>query len=168
VTTDGNRVSNTTNPDQTKDNTDPNINPDNTNENNPTQKIDPLTKDLEPIEKDTKKVVAVTLKPVVDAYCDAMRKKDNAALRKVFTQQTIKALEASVKKEGLKSIYEYLEIEPVGAKCEVVNETINGNSAEAMVITETYPTGTKFIFENENGQWKMTRKSADLENVDNQ
>ncbi len=128
------------------------------------QNSDPLS--AETIEKPTERVQAETLKPVVDAYCAAMRKKDDAGLRNVFTPATVKALEADVKADGLGSIAELLELEPVGDGCQVVNETIQGNTAQATVITQTYPTGTSFTFEKVGKDWKMTRKSADFDRVD--
>lgn len=145
-------------------NTNENINADNSNTPETSQNSDPLS--VEPIPKSSEKVQAETLKPVVDAYCAAMRKKDDAGLRSVFTPATIKALEADVKADGLGSIAELLELEPVGNNCQVVNETIQGNTAQATVITQTYPTGTSFTFEKVGNDWKMTRKSADFDRVD--
>ncbi|HUF02864.1 MAG TPA: hypothetical protein VMM38_01680 [Aridibacter sp.] len=111
------------------------------------------------------KVEAVTLKPVVAAYCDAMRKKDEAGLRKVYSAATIRSFEESMREERFASLAEYLSTEPVGAKCEVVNERIQGNVGEATVITETYPNGIAIKFVKEAGEWKMTNQSSDFEEV---
>ncbi|QQS41206.1 MAG: hypothetical protein IPM63_17885 [Acidobacteriota bacterium] len=111
------------------------------------------------------KVEAVTLKPVVAAYCDAMRKKDEAGLRKVYSAATIRSFEASMREEGVSSLAEYLSTEPVGAKCEVVNERIQGNLGEALVTTETYPNGIMIKFVKEGGEWKMTNQSSDFDAV---
>lgn len=111
------------------------------------------------------KVEAVTLKPVVAAYCDAMRKKDEAGLRKVYSAATIRSFEASMREEGATSLAEYLSTEPVGEKCEVVNERIQGNLGEALVTTETYPNGIMIKFVKEGGEWKMTNQSSDFDAV---
>lgn len=145
-------------------NTTEKINANNSNTLENSQDSDPLS--VETIEKPKEKVQAETLKPVVDAYCEAMRKKNDAGLRNIFTSATVKALEADVKADGLGSIAELLELEPVGDNCQVVNETIQGNTAQATVITQTYPTGTSFTFEKVGNDWKMTRKSADFDRVD--
>lgn len=113
------------------------------------------------------KVEAVTLKPVVAAYCEAMRKKDEAGLRKVYSAATIRSFEANMKEEGKSSLADYLSTEPVGAKCEVVNERIQGNVGEALVTTETYPNGIMIKFVKEGGEWKMTNQSADFDAVKN-
>lgn len=111
------------------------------------------------------KVEAVTLKPVVAAYCEAMRKKDEAGLRKVYSAATIRGFEADMKAEGISSIAAYLSTEPVGNRCEVVNERIQGNVGEALVSTETYPNGIMIKFVKEGGEWKMTNQSSDFDAV---
>ncbi|MCO6510266.1 MAG: hypothetical protein J5I65_05680 [Aridibacter famidurans] len=111
------------------------------------------------------KVEAVTLKPVVAAYCDAMRKRDEAGLRKVYSAATIRSFEASMREEGVSSLAEYLSTEPVGEKCDVVNERIQGNLGEALVTTETYPNGIMIKFVKEGGEWKMTNQSSDFDAV---
>lgn len=111
------------------------------------------------------KVEAVTLKPVVAAYCEAMRKKDEAGLRKVYSAATIRSFEANMREEGVPSIADYLASEPVGEKCEVVNERIQGNLGEALVTTETYPNGIMIKFVKEGGEWKMTNQSSDFDAV---
>lgn len=111
------------------------------------------------------RVEAVTLKPVVAAYCEAMRKKDEAGLRRVYSTATIRSFEASMREEGARSLAEYLSTEPVGSKCEVVNERIQGNVGEALVTTETYPNGIMIKFVKEGGEWKMTNQSSDFDSV---
>lgn len=111
------------------------------------------------------KVEAVTLKPVVAAYCEAMRKKDEAGLRKVYSAATIRSFEADMRAEGVSSLAQYLSTEPVGNRCEVVNERIQGNVGEALVSTETYPNGIMIKFVNEGGNWKMTNQSSDFDAV---
>lgn len=108
---------------------------------------------------------AETIAPVVQAYCDAIRKKDNAALRNVYTQQALKSLEADAKADNASTLIEYLSSEPVGDKCEVRNEKIEGDKAVAEVRTETYPNGIRMYFAKENGVWKMTGESPEIQSV---
>ena len=109
---------------------------------------------------------AETIAPVVQAYCDAMRKKDDAALRKIYSRASLLKLEADMKAENEKSLAAYLSSEPVGDKpCEVRNEQINGDKAVAEIRTETYPNGIKVYFVKEEGVWKRTDESPEFESV---
>ncbi len=127
---------------------------------------DSLTSNINSVPKPKETVEAVTLKPIVAAYCDAMRKKDEAALRKIYSQAALARLLAKTKADGVNSLVEYLSIEPVGDNCRVVNETVEGNTAVAYVITQTYPDGTQFRFVKENNEWKMTDESPDVDRVE--
>lgn len=147
-----------------QENSNQNTNVENTNDNtNTNTSIDPL--EMKPADENKVQVKAVTLKPVFDAYCDAMRKKDDAGIRRVFSKASIKVMETDMKAEGFSSIAEYLSNEPVGNKCELVNENIQGDLGEATVITETYPTGTSLKFVKENNEWKLTNESSDFDRV---
>ena len=109
---------------------------------------------------------AQTIAPVFKAYCDAMTKKDEAALRKVYSQATLKSLEADMKADNEKSLVKYLETDRVSNKlCEVRNEEIKGDVAVAEVKTEGAPNGFKVKFVKENGEWQLTNESPDFENV---
>jgi len=136
-----------------------------TNTNAATVNADnPLTTQKTPEETTTNK--AETIAPVVQAYCAAMRKKDDAALRKIYSQAALKSLEADMKEEKQTSLAEFLSSEPVGDKpCEVRNEKIEGEKAIAEVRTETYPNGVKMFFVKENGEWKMTNESPEFQSV---
>jgi hypothetical protein len=59
---------------------------------------------------------APTVAPVFKAYCDAMTKKDEAALRKIYSQGTLRAHEADMKAENEKSLVKYLEADRVSNK----------------------------------------------------
>lgn len=143
-------------------NTNPNANTGNSvseaNEN-------PLEANIDTVAKPEQTVEAVTLKPVVEAYCAAMRNKDEAALRKVYSQAAVRRMTAKMQAEGGTSLVEYLSLEAPGNKCQVVNETVQGASATAYVITEAYPEGTAFRFVKENDGWKMTDESPDVDRV---
>ena len=106
---------------------------------------------------------APTVAPVFKAYCDALTKKDEAALRKVYAQSTLKSLEADMKAENEKSLVKYLEADRVSNNlCEVRNEKIEGDVAIAEVKTEGAPNGFKVKFVKENGEWKLTNEFPDF------
>jgi hypothetical protein len=106
---------------------------------------------------------APTLTPVFKAYCDAMTKKDEAALRKIYSTATLKSLEADMKAENQKSLVKYLEADQVSNKlCEVRNEKIEGDTGIAEIKTEGAPNGFKIKFVKENGEWKLTTESPEI------
>lgn len=146
---------------------DTNVNTNTANANVPANaNADPLATDKTP--EITTENTAATLSPVVMAYCDAMRKKDDAALRKVYSKETLKSYEADMKAENIKTLTEYLENEPVGDKpCETRNERIEGDTAIANVKNESYPNGINIKFVKEDGGWKMTNQSPELKAVEN-
>jgi hypothetical protein len=107
---------------------------------------------------------APTLTPVYKAYCTAMEKNDEAALRKLYSQDTIKHLEEQMKEEGVKTLTKFLEDEKVTSQlCEVRNEKINGDTAVAEIIAAPYPKGNKVVFVKENGEWKLTNREPDFD-----
>lgn len=110
---------------------------------------------------------APTLAPVVQSYYEALRKKDDAALRKVYSQATLKTLEADMKEENKKSLSEFItELEPVPDKpFEVRNEEIQGDAAIAEIRGGSYPNGIKIKFVRESGEWKMTNESPEVQSV---
>jgi hypothetical protein len=107
---------------------------------------------------------AASIKPVVDAYYDALKKKDDAAFRKVYSAAGIKELESEAKSEGRKSIVDYLSAsEPAGDKpFEVKNEKVEGDSAVAEIRGGVYENWTKWKFVKENGEWKLAPPSENL------
>lgn len=98
---------------------------------------------------------APTLTPVYKAYCAAVVKKDDAAIRKFFTSDTLKSFEDGMKDEGIKKLSEYVD-KVTNEVCEVSNERIKGDKAVAKVKTVSYPNGFEVLFVNENGEWKMS------------
>ena len=109
---------------------------------------------------------APTLTPVFKAYCDAMVKKDEAALRKVYSADTLKYFEEDMKEQKIKSLVKYLEDDAVsGNICEVRNEVITGDKAVGEIRADKYPNGIKIIFVKENGEWKLTTQSPSVDNV---
>lgn len=110
---------------------------------------------------------APTLSPVVKAYYEALKNNDDAALRKVFSQETLKSLEADMKEENQKSLVKFItELEPVPDKpFEVRNEKIEGDTAIAELRGGSYPNGIDIKFIKENGEWKMTNESPEFQSV---
>jgi len=108
---------------------------------------------------------APTLTPVYKAYCDAMVKKDDAALRKIFSSDTVRTIDAAIKQDAIKppTLVKYFEDEQVtNDLCEVRNEQINGNEAVAEVRTKGTPNGVLIIFVKEGADWKLTNRSPTL------
>jgi len=109
---------------------------------------------------------APTLKPVFTAYCDAMTKKDEAAIRKAYSAATLKQFEADMKEDGEKSLVKFLEVDQVSNKlCEIRNEKIEGDKAVAEIKTEGLPNGLQVVFVKENGEWKLTNESPEIKSV---
>jgi len=110
---------------------------------------------------------APTLSPVFMAYCQAMEKKDEAGIRKVYSKDTLEDFAKKMKEEGTRSLVEYLSIDQVTtALCEVRNEVITGDTAVATVRTAGMPQGNvKVVFVKEGSEWKLTNRSPDLDAV---
>lgn len=108
---------------------------------------------------------ASTVKPVVMAYYEALKTKNDAALKKIYSKQTLMSLEKDAQEEGKQSLVEFItELEPVPAQpFEVRNETINGDVAIAEIRGGSYPNGIKIKFVKENGEWKMTNESPEFQ-----
>lgn len=111
---------------------------------------------------------APTLTPVYKAYCDAKVKNDEAALRKIYSKDTIKYFEEQMKEDKEKSLLKFLEDDVVTGKlCEVRNEEITGDTAVAEIRSDSYPSGIKIVFVKEDGEWKMTNKSPNPNSITN-
>ena len=110
---------------------------------------------------------APTLAPVVQAYYAALKTKNDAALKKIYSQETLKSLEADMKAEKKTSLSAFItEIEPVPDRpFEVRNEQIQGDTAFAEMRGGSYPNGIKIKFVRENGEWKMTNESPEIQSV---
>lgn len=100
---------------------------------------------------------APTLMPVYKAYCAAMVKKDEAAVRKLYSADTIKFFESEMKADGIKTLTEYLSTDQVSNEmCEVTNERITGDRAIGNIKSKGYPNGMDVVFVKEGGEWKLT------------
>ena len=126
------------------------------NTNNP---LDTVKKPVEEVKNN-----APTLSPLFKSYCEAWSKNDEAGLRKIYSQDTLKFFESQMKLDKIKSLIKYLEEDKVtGNLCEVINEKIEGDRAVARIRFDKYPNGIPVVFLKENGEWKMTNQSPDLD-----
>ena len=102
---------------------------------------------------------APTLTPVYKAYCAAWTKKDEAALRKIYSSDTIADFEKKMKADGIKTLADFLSDDKASNElCEVRNEKITGDTATAEIKTLGYPNGFTAVFVKENGEWKLTNR----------
>ncbi len=108
---------------------------------------------------------APTLTPVFKAYCDAMIRKDEAAIRKFYSTDTIRNFEEQMKTQGIKSLLKFLEDDRYEKICEVRNEQISGDSGIAEIRADWAPNGAKIVFVKENGEWKLTNRAPTFESV---
>ncbi len=111
---------------------------------------------------------APTLTPVIKAYCEAIIKKDDAALHKIHSRETLMVFEKDMKEENIKSLAEFLsKLDPIKDinQCTARNEKIEGDKAVAEIRTETMPNGIRVEFVKENGEWKLTNKSPEFDAI---
>lgn len=112
-----------------------------------------------PDEKRTVQNNAPTLTPVFKAYCAAFVAKDDAALRKIYSKETIASFEEGMKADGINSLSEYLAADDVTNElCEVSNEVITGDTAVAQIKVKSAPSGMDVVFVKEGGEWKLTNR----------
>lgn len=110
---------------------------------------------------------APTIAPVVHAFYDALEKKDDAALTAVLSAEFIKSIRADMKAEKKTGMAAYLaETETIPDKpIEVRNENIVGDKAVAEIKGGAYLNWTAFAFIKENGAWKFTGGSPEIDSV---
>lgn len=109
---------------------------------------------------------APTLGPVVQAYYDALKRKDDAALQNVLAAATIKKTQADMKSEKRTGMAAYLaEYDLTDKPVEVRNEQISGEKGLAEIRGGAYLKWTPFLFVNEGGKWKYTGITPDLQAV---
>jgi len=115
----------------------------------PTKKVDaPTTND------------APTLGPVINAFYDALKRKDAAGVKKVMSQEFIKSTEDGMKEEGKTDIVAFLtEFDKIPEnKMETRNEQISGTRGTLEVKGGPYIGWTKMALVNEGGAWKVTNE----------
>ena len=102
---------------------------------------------------------APTLAPVYKAYCAAWEKKDEKALRSIYSSDTLQDFERQMKEDNIRSLSEFLAEDNASTSlCEARNEKISGDIATAEVRTKGYPNGITAVFVKENGEWKLTNR----------
>jgi hypothetical protein len=110
---------------------------------------------------------AQTLSTVVKGYADALKTKNDAALRKVLSASTIKGWEEEMKSEGKTKLAEYIASSEYveGKPYELRNEEIKGDEAVAEIKGGSFGVWSKIKFVKENGEWKMTDESPEFIDV---
>lgn len=112
---------------------------------------------------------APTLGPVFLAYYDALRKKDDIAVRSLLSADLLRKWEADLKEQNRKDLSVFIaEIEDLNAKIEVRNEEINGNKAFIEVKGGVYVNWSSIGLVNEGGKWKLSNESKEIQRVDSQ
>jgi len=108
---------------------------------------------------------APTLTPVYKALCAALLKKDEAAVKSVYSAATLANFAQQMKDNKVTSLLKFLEDDVPKGDCSAKNEVITGDKAVADIVSSIYPNGFKVVFVKENGEWKMTNQSPTLDNV---
>lgn len=124
--------------------------------------ISTIKKDTGPTTND-----APTFGPVVRMYYEALKKKDDALLKTVLSQEMIKQLEADMKAEKKKGLAAYAaELDQVPeTPIEVRNEKIEGDKGTAELKGGTYINWSAIAFVKEDGKWKMSAENPEIEGV---
>jgi hypothetical protein len=107
---------------------------------------------------------APTLAPIVHAYYDALKRKDDAAVRQVLAADFVRSIEADMKEEKKTGLAAYLaETDRIPEKqMEVRNEKIEGNKGIAQVKGGAYAAFVTIAFVNEGGKWKLSNETPAL------
>lgn len=109
---------------------------------------------------------APTLGPVVQAYYDALKKKDDAAVRETLTSNFVKDLQDEMKEDKETNLAVHLaKTDDPNTPIEVRNEKIEGDKGVAEVRGGVYKNWTAIAFGKENGKWKLTGGSPEIESV---
>ena len=122
----------------------------------------PIPRHDEPTENN-----APTLAPVVQQFYDALKNKDDAKLKETITAGFQKNIEDDMKSENAKSIAAFVAKTDYreGQNIEVRNEKIDGDKGVAELRGGAYKNWTAFSFAKENGKWKFTGGSPEIDNV---
>lgn len=109
-----------------------------------------------------------TIAPIVQAYFEALQKKDEAGAKKYLSAAALKYYEDEAKSEK-KTWFEFVleDADPVNEKREVRNEQIQGDKGIAEIQGGNLARWTPTAFIKENGEWKfdspeVTYKLSDL------
>lgn len=106
---------------------------------------------------------APTLAPIVQNYYEALKKKDEAAVKKHLSQTALRYYETEAKAEKKTWLAYLLEAEdPTDEKREIRNEKIQGETAVAEIRGGSLGVWTPIKFTRENGEWKFASPSESL------
>jgi len=123
--------------------------------------INPTPKPVEPTTND-----APTLGPVVRTYYEALKKKDDALLKTVISRDLIKAQEANrIDDKFQGGLAAYMADTDRPGNIEVRNEKIEGDKGVAELKGGSYVGWSKISFIKEDGKWKMSNESAEIQGV---
>ena len=111
---------------------------------------------------------APTLTPVVQGFYEALKKKDEAGVKKYLSAAALKYYEDEGKTEK-KTWLVFLseDNDPIDEKREVRNEKIEGDNALAELKGGNLGVWVKFVFIKENGEWKFAspKDSPELKGI---
>jgi hypothetical protein len=122
--------------------------------------INPTPKPVEATTND-----APTLGPVVRAYYEALKKKDDAALRDLLSKGLLKVTEERMKEEKKTGLAAYMAETDRPGNIEIRNEKIDGDRGSAQLKGGTYVNWSSIGFVKEDGKWKMSNESAEIQGV---
>lgn len=110
---------------------------------------------------------APTLEPVVRQYYDALKTKDDAKLKETLTADFLKNIEDDMKASNRKDLAAFVAETDYreGQTIEVRNEKIEGDKAVAQLRGGAYKNWTAFEFAKEDGKWKFTGGSPEIDSV---
>jgi hypothetical protein len=100
---------------------------------------------------------APTLGPVYKAYCAAIVNKDEAAIRRIYSRETLAYFEKEMAADGEESLLAFLS-DDKPSDCDARNEEITGDTGVAEIRSKAYPKGLLVVFVKEGGEWKLTNK----------
>lgn len=107
---------------------------------------------------------APTLSPIVQNYYAALRKNDEAGVRKYLSQSALQYWQDEMKSEDQPSLLKMMEENeaPIEVSREVRNEKITGDTAVAEIRGGTLGVWTPIAFVKENGEWKFASPKDSL------
>lgn len=144
-------------PNKPPTNTTPNINKPSNNSGIPTTTATPTAKVDD----------ATTIKPTIDGFYEALKKKDEAGAKKYLSAAALKYWETEAKAEKKTWFAFLLENEdPIDAKREVRNEKIQGEKALAELKGGPLGVWTPISFVKENGEWKFDSPAVSQQQSD--
>jgi hypothetical protein len=110
---------------------------------------------------------APTLNPVVQQYYEALKDKDDAKLRDTMTAEFQKNIDDDMKSQNRKDFAAFVAETDyrAGQVIETRNEKIEGDKGTAELRGGPYKNWTAFEFAKENGKWKFTGRSPEIESM---